>query len=243
MTSRPSVSVSSTTKPQTLIRRPARSKPHPRTRLENVTEPTANEGVVSAATADLPDSLGALTTDDSPGPPDDLLRIRSLLLPNSIPGVRDWGIPPEPEGLCDPVIEEKLAQFHALKRDPSHPKHFNDSLMSNRSFRNPHLYTKLVEFVDVDERTTNFPKDIWDPSNVRQEWFADQIAGEQKARSEQQDSAQARGTGNRARIDFTSSKPHAPPTNRHSGTSSKRNRFQPYDNGPSGKPHGSSVWG
>jgi hypothetical protein len=55
------------------------------------------------------------------------------------------------------------------------PKHFNDSLMSNRSFRNPHLYNKLVEFVDVDERTTNFPKDIWDPSNVQRDWFADQI--------------------------------------------------------------------
>ena len=55
------------------------------------------------------------------------------------------------------------------------PKHFNDSLMSNRSFRNPHLYTKLVEFVDVDERTTNFPKDIWDPENVQRDWFADQI--------------------------------------------------------------------
>ena len=47
--------------------------------------------------------------------------------------------------------------------------------MSNRSFRNPHLYTKLVEFVDVDERTTNFPKDIWDPENVQRDWFADQI--------------------------------------------------------------------
>ena len=47
--------------------------------------------------------------------------------------------------------------------------------MSNRSFRNPHLYTKLVEFVDVDERTTNFPKDIWDPENVQKDWFADQI--------------------------------------------------------------------
>ena len=47
--------------------------------------------------------------------------------------------------------------------------------MSNRSFRNPHLYNKLVEFVDVDERTTNFPKDIWDPSNVQRDWFADQI--------------------------------------------------------------------
>lgn len=47
--------------------------------------------------------------------------------------------------------------------------------MSNRSFRNPHLYTKLVEFVDVNERTTNFPKDIWDPANVQRDWFADQI--------------------------------------------------------------------
>jgi hypothetical protein len=47
--------------------------------------------------------------------------------------------------------------------------------MSNRSFRNPHLYAKLVEFVDVNERITNFPKDLWDPDDVRPEWFADRI--------------------------------------------------------------------
>jgi hypothetical protein len=47
--------------------------------------------------------------------------------------------------------------------------------MSNRSFRNPHLYTKLVEFVDVDERSTNFPSDMWDPNDVKKDWFADQI--------------------------------------------------------------------
>ena len=47
--------------------------------------------------------------------------------------------------------------------------------MSNRSFRNPHLYAKLVEFVDVDERTTNFPPSIWDPHDVEPEWFADKI--------------------------------------------------------------------
>ncbi len=47
--------------------------------------------------------------------------------------------------------------------------------MSNRSFRNPHLYAKLVEFVDVDERATNFSKEIWDPDAVRDEWFADKI--------------------------------------------------------------------
>jgi hypothetical protein len=71
--------------------------------------------------------------------------------------------------------QAKLAQFHALKKDPQQPKHFNDSLMSNRSFRNPHLYAKLVEFVDVDERATNFPKEIWDPHDVQEDWFADRI--------------------------------------------------------------------
>jgi len=47
--------------------------------------------------------------------------------------------------------------------------------MSNRSFRNPHLYTHLVDWVDVDERTTNFPKDLWDPDDVKPDWYANQI--------------------------------------------------------------------
>ena len=47
--------------------------------------------------------------------------------------------------------------------------------MANRAFRNPHLYAKLVEFVDVDERTTNFPARVWDPLDVRDEWYADRI--------------------------------------------------------------------
>ena len=55
------------------------------------------------------------------------------------------------------------------------PMHYNDNLMGTRTFRNPHLYAKLVDWVDVDERSTNFPKDIWDPEDVKPEWFADQI--------------------------------------------------------------------
>lgn len=47
--------------------------------------------------------------------------------------------------------------------------------MSNRSFRNPHLYAKMVEFVNVDERTVNFPREVWDPYDVEEEWFADHI--------------------------------------------------------------------
>ncbi|PCH39460.1 hypothetical protein WOLCODRAFT_167973 [Wolfiporia cocos MD-104 SS10] len=102
------------------------------------------------------------------------------------------------------LFQAKLADFLALKRDPVSPKHFNDSLMSNRSFRNPHLYTKLVEFIDVDERATNFPRHVWDPQETREEWSADRIAEYQKARSEQQTNAQSSGTSKRTHIDFTS---------------------------------------
>ncbi|KAF7973684.1 hypothetical protein HWV62_14678 [Athelia sp. TMB] len=131
----------------------------------------------------------------------EIFQIRALLKPSPIPGVENWGIPPETTDPCDPEIEAKLAQFAALKRDPQHPKHFNDSLMSNRSFRNPHLYAKLVEFVDVDERTTNFPLDIWNPGDMRPEWFAEAIAERQKAQSEQQMTAQ--NSNKRSRIEFT----------------------------------------
>ena len=92
--------------------------------------------------------------------------------------------------------QHKLAQFHALKRDPAQRRHFNDSLMASRAFRNPHLYAKLVEFVAADERATNFPRRAGDPfalvsladggatdsaidvdgdEGLRPEWFVDNI--------------------------------------------------------------------
>ena len=71
--------------------------------------------------------------------------------------------------------QAKVTSFLTLKRDSQDPRHFNDSLMANRAFRNPHLYTKLVEFVDVDERISNFPQHMWDPLDVKEEWYADSI--------------------------------------------------------------------
>ena len=171
-------------------------KSHPRAHIsDDLTEHPQNianaQASGSTLSKDATSSDQQLVTDD---PADELSGLRSLLLPPPIPGLVDWGIPPQSTEPCDPVIEAsapihpgpctfhdnfnlqaKLAQFNALKRDPDNPKHFNDSLMSNRSFRNPHLYAKLVEFVDVDERTTNFPLDIWNPEDVKDEWFADRI--------------------------------------------------------------------
>ncbi|KAG6879427.1 hypothetical protein C0992_002693 [Termitomyces sp. T32_za158] len=115
------------------------------------------------------------TTSDVQTPVDELSRVRALLVPPAIPGVEDWGIPRASSEPPDPAIANKLAQFHRLKHDPTGPKHFNDSLMSNRSFRNPHLYAQLVEFVDIDERTTNFTHDVWALGDFEPEWYADKI--------------------------------------------------------------------
>ncbi|KAH7926146.1 hypothetical protein BV22DRAFT_1128420 [Leucogyrophana mollusca] len=160
-------------KSQVIIRRPTHLRSQPRAHISDdiaAGDPEIAEGSSSEAIEGL-----YVPATSSAGETDELIRLQALLRPPPISGVSDWGIPPESSSLCDPVTEAKLAQFHTLKRDPQNPKHFNDSLMSNRSFRNPHLYAKLVEFIDVDERTTNFPEDIWNPSNVQKEWFADSI--------------------------------------------------------------------
>lgn len=47
--------------------------------------------------------------------------------------------------------------------------------MRNKSFNNPHIYAKLVDFVEVNETGTNFPKNIWDPHDIQPEWYADEI--------------------------------------------------------------------
>ncbi|KXN91197.1 hypothetical protein AN958_02516 [Leucoagaricus sp. SymC.cos] len=172
------------TKSQIIIKRPGNiHKNHPRAPLsgqpkENAPQkPSQLERQSSSHYASTnPDSVPERIPDHDPSPgQDDLDRVQALLRPPPIPGCENWGIPPPSTESCNPAIQAKLAQFTALKQDPHNPKHFNDSLMANRSFRNPHLYAKLVEFVDVDERATNFPKDIWDPEDVQEDWFADKI--------------------------------------------------------------------
>ncbi|KAJ7449510.1 HCNGP-domain-containing protein [Mycena latifolia] len=237
-------------KSQIIIRRPAAQlKSHPRAVIadEVLAAPEPRQEPQPPANA-------VASSSTAPAPQDELARIRALLRPDPIPGVDDWGIPPATTAPCDPALQTKLATFHDLKRGTP-PKHFNDSLMGSRAFRNPHLYAKLVEFVDVDERATNFPPAMWDPTAVDPAWFADRLAEKQKARAEQQAAGQA--PGKRSQIAFTSTSKTA--SSKTAATSKTRDRdkerdprdrereqgrdrssarFQPY-----GKSAGSNRWG
>ncbi|KAF9969741.1 hypothetical protein BGZ73_007757 [Actinomortierella ambigua] len=80
--------------------------------------------------------------------------------------------------------------------------HFNQSLMKNKNFRNPHIYQSLVQLVDLDETGSNFDKSIefFDFKGYPPESFAAGLATAQ-------DKAQERLTmqqqaGNRTHLQF-----------------------------------------
>ncbi|KAG6908429.1 hypothetical protein DXG01_004654 [Tephrocybe rancida] len=222
-------------KSQVIIRRPVTHKVQPRAHLSSEidTPDMSPMPFEDAASPILVDSL-PLPQPTSELALDELSRIRALLLPPPIPDVDDWGIPTASHDPPDSAITTKLAQFNALKADTTNPKHFNDSLMSNRSFRNPHLYTKLVEFVDVDERATNFPRHIWVPDDFQPDWFADRIADYQRSHSDQ--AAASQSAGKRSQINFASSSSSAAKAKERerekaAGLGSavgRKSRFQPY---------------
>ncbi|KAJ7587353.1 hypothetical protein C8J56DRAFT_1026316 [Mycena floridula] len=170
----------------------------------------------TSATAEPVPVIEGETEEQVPAEPDDLGALRALLRPPEIPGLPDWGIPGPSQNPCDPVIATKLAKFHDLKRSSTDPKHFNDSLMSNRSFRNPHLYAKLVEFVEIGDESVGCSEFHAGPAvwsglfGQRQEdwdWDAESIAEKQKTRAEKQSLSQAAGkTQPRKQIDFTKGK-------------------------------------
>ncbi|KAH8822586.1 HCNGP-like protein-domain-containing protein [Flagelloscypha sp. PMI_526] len=173
-----------------------------------------------------PDNKNESLESRTSAPEDELQTIRRLIRPPPIPGLVDYGIPPPTDAPCEPAIAAKLEQFHALKNHPTQPRHFNDSLMSNQSFLNPHLLDKLVAFVDVDEGCSNFPPGmgLWDDGpNPEEDWYADAIAVAQKRRYEQESSSKK----NRTQIDFTTARP--PPAG--------NSRFNPYGS------HGTALRG
>ncbi|CAM0134922.1 unnamed protein product [Umbelopsis sp. WA50703] len=134
-----------------------------------------------------------------------LRKRRELMQPKPIPNVDDWGIPPEPQGECDADVEARIAHFLSLRESGTR---FNEHLQHSKAFRNPHIYEKLVEFVELDEYSSNFPKDQFDPHG-----FGTDIDGLLEA---QKKSAEDRllSQQHRSNIQFVSGGPPAgpPPT-------------------------------
>lgn len=45
----------------------------------------------------------------------------------------------------------------------------NKQIKSAKSYRNPSIYSKLIDYFNIEEGGSNFPKDVFDPVKLKQE--------------------------------------------------------------------------
>ena len=78
-------------------------------------------------------------------------------------------LPDFPDGPCDEVIQRKISKFidYATRSGTT----FNNNLKTKKDFGNPHLLSKVVDYFDIDEMGSNFPKDKFDPKAYPDEAF------------------------------------------------------------------------
>jgi len=142
------------------------------------------KGIQPESTLDVEDAMAEEEADEGPW------------------GLQDYGIPrPSRSIKPDTTVEAKLRHFHTLRQQNIH---FNATLQANKSFRNPAILSKLVDFVAVDDKLAGFPKDVWSSSaGLGPDAWASSIAEKQKRQNEERERAQERGK--RSNINFTSS--------------------------------------
>ncbi|KAI7894218.1 HCNGP-like protein-domain-containing protein [Mucor mucedo] len=118
-------------------------------------------------------------------------RLMAALAPKPIEGVDNWGIPDEPAAPCDPDRAERIAHFLSLRASGHR---LNNHLQHNKAFRNPRIYARLVDFVEVDEFGSNFDKNDFDPNGFSKELYIDGILETQKKQAEEKVAAQQNRT-------------------------------------------------
>lgn len=87
-------------------------------------------------------------------------------------------IPPSPTSLCSPELQEKIAMLH--KKIESSQLNMNNHIQQRKDFRNPSIYEKLIQFCNIDEFSTNYQPERFDPSKWSKESYYEELAKAQK---------------------------------------------------------------
>ena len=74
-------------------------------------------------------------------------------------------LPPDPEGRCSKQLQDKIKRLFEKKIKEG--ENLNKAIQSRKDFRNPSIYDKLILFLGIEERGTNFAKVDFDPSSWR----------------------------------------------------------------------------
>ncbi|EIW67000.1 hypothetical protein TREMEDRAFT_34326 [Tremella mesenterica DSM 1558] len=130
-----------------------------------------------------------------------------LTRPREMEDVDDWGIPPPVDpNECSDQLRDKVDNFLRLKYERG--QHVNSTLLGSSSFSNPHIYAKLVEYVDITERASAFPSGGWltrqDLEDQIPKYGPTALNAVQKAK--QDEVRRNQETGKRSNINFQSAK-------------------------------------
>lgn len=100
--------------------------------------------------------------------------------PNSIVTSDDEvSLPPTPLGKCPPELQEKISNLY--NKMINEGKDMNKVIQDRKSFRNPSIYEKLIQFCNINELDTNYPPEIYDPLRWGEESYYEELAKVQKA--------------------------------------------------------------
>ncbi|KAK4319635.1 hypothetical protein Pmani_009420 [Petrolisthes manimaculis] len=87
-------------------------------------------------------------------------------------------LPPPPPGKCSAELQEKIVR--CLNEVQRGNKDYNAMIQNNKEFRNPGIYEKLIDLLQLDEMGTNYPLDMFDPHCWGKESYYDELARVQK---------------------------------------------------------------
>ncbi|CAH8842834.1 unnamed protein product [Trichobilharzia szidati] len=89
--------------------------------------------------------------------------------------IREIQLPPEPTGHCSMVLQERVERaVRRMRLDISYDP--NRAIQDNKAFRNPSIYEKLIDFLKIDEKGSNFPKEIYDPYRWGPQSYYEELA-------------------------------------------------------------------
>nr|XP_014287582.1 SAP30-binding protein [Halyomorpha halys] len=89
---------------------------------------------------------------------------------------------PEPKGTCDPQLQDKITKMMVKMNNTNCD--WNSVIQNKKSFRNPSIYEKLIEFCDINEFGTNYQPAVYDPNKWGKGSFYDDLHEVQKVEME-----------------------------------------------------------
>ena len=145
-------------------------------------------------------------------------------------------LPPEPPGFCSPRIQESVNK--AMKKKQEYGYDMNEIIQRKKAFRNPSIYEKLIQFCEIDEHGTNFPKDLYDGHLFGKESYYDELDKVQKADMERREKAAKERGRSKVPTNPTSEKKSKDDS---SSSSTAPKRKSKWDQGPGAQPPPAAV--